>query len=240
MKIIYNLHMDKIKKPRLYCFSPAVMLATLTIEIILAIYTFWKYKLNAVTKIVIMLLICLALFQWAEYNVCEGAILLDNLGWAKLGYIAITMLPPLGIHLIYEISGDKRRWIPVLGYTFAAMFISYFLLEANGIKSGACLGNYVIFENQPGVGMWYGLYYYGLLFAAIAYAYVRSKTSSKHIRRSLGSLIVGYVLFMAPTTFVNIIDPSTIIGIPSIMCGFAVLMAVVLAGEVLPEYVNEK
>ena len=64
-----NLRMDKIKKPRLYCFSPAVMLATLTIEIILAIYTFWKYKLNAVTKIVIMLLICLALFQWAEYNV---------------------------------------------------------------------------------------------------------------------------------------------------------------------------
>ena len=237
---MYNLRMEKIKKPRLYCFSPAVMLATLTIEIILAIYTFWKYKLNAVTKIVIMLLICLALFQWDEYNVCEGAILLDNLGWAKLGYIAITMLPPLGIHLIYEISGDKRRWIPVLGYTFAAMFISYFLLEANGIKSGTCLGNYVIFENQPGVGMWYGLYYYGLLFAAIAYAYVRSKTSSKHIRRSLGSLIVGYVLFMAPTTFVNIIDPSTIIGIPSIMCGFAVLMAVVLAGKVLPEYVNEK
>ncbi len=145
---MYNLRMDKIKKPRLYCFSPAVMLATLTIEIILAIYTFWKYKLNAVTKIVIMLLICLALLQWAEYNVCEGAILLDNLGWAKLGYIAITMLPPLGIHLIYEISSDKRRWIPVLGYTFAAMFISYFLLEANGIKSGACLGNYVIFETS--------------------------------------------------------------------------------------------
>ena len=64
---MYNLRMEKIKKPRLYCFSPAVMLATLTIEIILAIYTFWKYKLNAVTKIVIMLLICLALFQWAEY-----------------------------------------------------------------------------------------------------------------------------------------------------------------------------
>ena len=110
------------------------------------------------------------------------------------------------------------------------MFISYFLLEANGIKSGACLGNYVIFENQPGVGMWYGLYYYGLLFAAIAYAYVRSKTSSKHIRRSLGSLIVGYVLFMAPTTFVNIIDPSTIIGIRQ-LCVDCSLMAVVLVGK---------
>ncbi|QWQ32040.1 hypothetical protein KOY48_04035 [Candidatus Minimicrobia naudis] len=98
----------------------------------------------------------------------------------------------------------------------------------------------MIFENQPGIGVWYGLYYYGLLFVAIAYAYARGKNAKKHIRRSLCSLIVGYVLFIAPTTFVNIIDPSTIIGIPSIMCGFAVLMAVVFAGKVLPEYVNEK
>ena len=112
--------MNKFKKPKLYCFSPPVMLATLAIEIILAIYTFWRYKLNAVTRIAMALLICLALFQWAEYNVCEGTIFLDNLGWAKLGYVAITMLPPLGIHLIYQLSGDKRRWIPVLGYILAA------------------------------------------------------------------------------------------------------------------------
>ncbi|QWQ32041.1 hypothetical protein KOY48_04040 [Candidatus Minimicrobia naudis] len=117
-----------------------MMLATLAIEIILAIYTFWRYKLTAVTRIVVVLLVCLALFQWAEYNVCEGAIFLDNLGWAKLGYIAITMLPPLGIHLIYEISGDKRRWIPVLGYTFAVVFISYFLLAVNGVKCWCLLG----------------------------------------------------------------------------------------------------
>jgi len=53
-------------------------------------------------------------------------------------------------------------------------------------------------------------------------------------------LIAGYVVFIAPTTLVNIIDPSTITGIPSIMCGFAVLMAVALAGKVLPEYTKQK
>ena len=73
--------MNKFKKPKLYCFSPPVMLATLAIEITLAIYTFWRYKLNAVTRIAMALLICLALFQWAEYNVCEGTIFLDSLGW---------------------------------------------------------------------------------------------------------------------------------------------------------------
>ena len=115
-----------------------------------------------------------------------------------------------------------------------------FLLAVNGVSAGVCLGNYVIFENQPGISEWYGLYYYGLLFVAIAYAYTRGKNAKKHIRRSLWSLIVGYVLFIAPTTFVNIIDPSTITGIPSIMCGFAVLMAVALAGKVLPEYTKQK
>ena len=90
------------------------MLATLAIEIILAIHTMWRYKLNPITRIVVALLVCLALFQWAEYNVCEGTVLFDSVGWAKLGYVAITMLPPLGIHLVYQISADKRRWIPVL------------------------------------------------------------------------------------------------------------------------------
>lgn len=68
--------MNKFKKLKLYCFSPPVMLATLAIELVLALYTFWRYKLNAVTRIVMALLICLALFQWAEYNVCEGTFFL--------------------------------------------------------------------------------------------------------------------------------------------------------------------
>ena len=155
------------------------MLATLAIEIILAIHTMWRYKLNPITRIVVALLVCLALFQWAEYNVCEGTVLFDSVGWAKLGYVAITMLPPLGIHLVYQISADKRRWIPVLGYTLAVVFISYFLLAVNGVSAGVCLGNYVIFENQPGISEWYGLYYYGLLFVAIAYAYTRGKNAKK-------------------------------------------------------------
>ena len=48
--------MNKLKKLKLYCFSPPVMLATLAIELVLALYTFWRYKLNAVTRIAMALL----------------------------------------------------------------------------------------------------------------------------------------------------------------------------------------
>ena len=229
-------HMDKFRKPKLYCFSPPVMIATFVIEVSLAVYTLWRYKLNPITRLTVALLICLAIFQLAEYNVCEGALLLSGVGWAKLGYISITMLPPLGIHLIATISDDKRRWIWMLGYSLAALFIGYFLFVVNGINTGVCLGNYVIFEHGEHLTHPYAAYYYGLLFIAIFYAHVRAQKAHKHVRVALKSLIIGYILFIAPTTFVNIIDPSTMYGIPSIMCGFAVIMAAVLAGKVMPDY----
>ena len=73
-------HMDKFRKPKLYCFSPPVMIATFVIEVSLAIYTLWRYKLNPVTRLTVALLVCLAIFQLAEYNVCEGALLLSGVG----------------------------------------------------------------------------------------------------------------------------------------------------------------
>jgi hypothetical protein len=43
-------------------------------------------------------------------------------------------------------------------------------------------------------------------------------------------------MFILPTTAANIVDPSTIAGIPSIMCGFAVILAIILTGFVIPRY----
>ena len=51
---------------------------------------------------------------------------------------------------------------------------------------------------------------------------------------ALNWLAAGYLSFILPTTFVNLVNPETIEGIPSIMCGFAVLLAIILIGFVAP------
>lgn len=228
--------MRYVKPTTFFCFSPLVMIVTFGIEVGLAGYVLWKYKLSAVSRVTVGILTCLALFQFAEYNVCEGSLLLDSAGWARVGYAAITLLPPLGIHLINRLSGDEQYGLVTLGYGLGGAFAVYFLLMTGGISAGACLGNYVIFEQGHNTGLWYGLYYYGLLMVGIFYALYRSKVVPKHVKSALGALIVGYLLFMVPTTLVNIVDPSTIVGIPSIMCGFAVLLAVIVVDQVLPHY----
>lgn len=233
--------MRYLSSGRLYCFSPPVMIATFIIEISLAIYTVWRYKLNPITRVTTAIFICLAVFQLAEYNICTETWGVDSATWGRIGHVAITFLPPLGIHLVAKLAGEKRRWPYIAAYAFGVLYALYFMLATQGVSAATCLGNYVLFEQGVWSGWPYAIYYYGLLLAAIGYALwlAGSKKVGPPVRKSLHALVMGYLLFMIPTTAVNLVDPSTISGIPSIMCGFAVLLAIVLAFAVLP-FAHEK
>ena len=218
------------------------MIATFAIEIALAVYTIWRYKLTPVTRLAALILVGLATFQLAEYNVCEGAWGVDSLTWAKIGYVAITLLPPLGVHLATKLAGQSQPLLVGAGYLSGALFSLFFLFVGNGIESQQCLGNYVIFKTAPWSIIPYTIYYYGWLFLTVGYAWKAAKAMKKESKRTAHyALAVGYLAFIVPTTAENIVDPSTIAGIPSIMCGFAVLLALSLALVVLPNYFkNEK
>lgn len=229
--------MRYLKTNKLYCFSPPVMLATFIIEVACAIYVLYRYKLNPITRLASAVLIGLAVFQLAEYNVCEGAWGVDSLTWARIGYVAITLLPPLGLHLATKIANQKLPLLVGLGYGAAAVFSSIFLFVGHGMQAEQCLGNYVIFEIAPWAVTPYVVYYYGLLMLSVGYAWQAGKIiKSSAKKNALYALSIGYLAFIVPTTAVNIIDSSTIAGIPSIMCGFAVILALVLTFVVLPRY----
>jgi hypothetical protein len=213
------------------------MIATFVIEIGLALYVNWRYRMSTITRLATAILFFLALFQLAEYNVCQGSFGIDSLSWSRLGYVAITMLPPLGFHLATKLAGDRRRGMVMTAYASAAVFAGFFALFDHGLTSSACLGNYVIFRTAPNAASLYTAYYYGWLILGTLYSLIMAGRQSQPNRRSaLRALAIGYAAFILPTTAANIVDPSTIAGIPSIMCGFAVILAIVLAGEVLPQY----
>jgi len=233
--------MRTFKPGQLYCFSPLVMLATFIIEIACAIYVVARYKLTPITRLAVGILIGLAVFQIAEYNVCEGAWDVDSLTWARIGYVAITALPPLGFHLATRIADKKQPKLVAGAYSLGVLFAFIFLFVGHGMQSQICLGNYVIFEIAHWAVIPYFLYYYGLLLVTVCYSwYMAGRITQKNIKAALISLAVGYLAFILPTTAVNIVDPSTIAGIPSIMCGFAVILAIILTGVVMPRYHRKK
>lgn len=220
------------------------MAATLVIELVLFAYTLWRYKLTVVARLALLAVGALAVFQASEYQVCTG-FGMNAENWSRLGYVAITALPPLGLHLMYVLAGKPGRRLVLAGYTLMAGFMIYFLSYHAAFIGYQCTGNYVIYQIGKGPSIAYGLYYYTGLFTAIGLGVkwaseTLRKGSSRRKLQTIQALIVGYLVFLVPTALANSVNPETRRGIPSIMCGFAVLFALILVLYILPRVAQRR
>ena len=211
------------------------MLFTLTIEFLFALYVLISSKLRRSSTIIItLILICLGIFQLAEFQVCGGD---KTLYWMRLGYVAITLLPALGIHLISIVT--KRRVARYLGYIIAAGFIWVFLFNPASIHTVACGGNYILINTNGVVASTYFPIYYSISLT-IAILEILSLSprykgrEDKDSRNMVYWLLGGYASFLIPTAAVYLISPAARAGIPSIMCGFAILLSIILTFFVYP------
>lgn len=215
---------------RFFCFSPPVMLATFVVEIGLLLYTLLRYKFGTITRLAAALLFFLAIFQLAEYMSCGST---DYIMWSKIGFVAITALPPLCIHMIMKLAGKNKPLILWGSYLAGALFALVFLIPGAFVNH-QCAGNYVIFKLTNGLSDAYFVYYYGLLFMGIGLCLQYAVHASVQVRKALNYQILGYLAFLLPTATVNIAQPETTAAIPSIMCGFAVLYALIIVFGILP------
>lgn len=218
-------------KTKFYCFSPEVMLATFIIEALLAIYIYFRHKGTLFSQLAVVLIILLAGFQLAEYRICSEA---NPLLWVRTGFVIITLLPVLGLHLITLIT-NKLSYLKI-GYIAMVIFIFIFALVPSAISKAYCGGNYIIFTGQENLMWTYGIYYFGFLFLGIweGFEYLQKKKSN-----ALVWLIAGYISFILPMGLVYIVSPQARSAVPSVMCGFAIILAIILALKVVPEYNKE-
>lgn len=238
--------MGERKSTQLNCFSPPVMVATLAIETTMAIYTVWRYKMTVLARLITASLVALATFQLAEYFVCTGYGLHAE-QWSRLGFIAITTLPALGTHIMHVLADKPRRRMVAIAYAEMVGFIGVFMLYPMAFIGHQCTGNYVIFQLGAKIGGTYALtYYYFWLFVGIVMGMrwadelkEKGKAALKRLE-SVRALIVGYLVFLVPTALANTVKPETRQGIPSIMCGFAVLFALILTLYILPRAAEQK
>jgi hypothetical protein len=222
-------------KPRstiLLCFSPPVMLATIAIELALAILIAVKFATSSTRRIIITLLICLAAFQLAELRVCGATI--PDLVWSRIGYVFITALPPLGIHLVVKLRKQALPGIVWPAYTLGLMFALAFAFAPTALNRGVCTGNYVIFLLSQPLATYYSWYYYGLQFVGLALTLAPRRKATANQIRALRWMAVAYAVIIIPTFIVVVLLPYTHLAIPSIMCGFAVLFALILGLKIAP------
>ena len=199
-----------------------------------AIYLCWRYRLTRKTRLTVAGLICLGVFQLAEYLICERTGI-DGLSWARIGHVAISLLPPIGISLAMELACKRQRVLETVIYCVCAGFIGYFGFWSGAIAREPCQGNYVIFQGDYRyAGPIYATYYFSLLALGVSMCFYWGRQSQPPRQKALYGLAIGYLTFIVPTTVVYLLDQTLINAIPSIMCGFAVLLAIMIAGFTVP------
>ncbi len=218
------------------CFTPEVMVATMLVESALALYVLLRYHSTLFGRIATAILILLAFFQAAEYNICTGA---NAFMWAQIGFVAITFLPILGYHLICLVIGKNH--ILKFGYAVAFLFSIYFIFGPNTLTAPVCTGNYIIFNTAQVLVYLYTIYYFGFLFLGIGESieWIQKLRTIHGKGGVLFWMLVGYLSFIVPMIFVLTTLKLTANTIPSIMCGFAIIFALILALKVVPEYHSE-
>ncbi len=204
------------------------MLATFLIELILAAYVFVRYRMTAFGRISAAILLLLALFQMAEYQVCGGN---QIMFWSRAGFASITLLPILGLHLITLVT--QRNNFLVFGYLASALLILGFLFSSQALTEAICTGNYVIFGMHQELAWVFSGYYFGLLMLGI-WEIGEKLTVGKD--KLLSWMLAGYLSFLIPTGVVYLLRPETMYAIPSIMCGFALIFAFILALKIVSLY----
>ncbi len=215
------------------------MIATMIIEVSLAIYTVWRYKMTVLTRLATIMLLALAIFQLSEYFVCTGVGSMAA-PWSRVGFVAITALPALGLHLMHELAGKPRRRLVCAAYAVMALFMASFLFSPGIFTGHECTGNYVIFQFTANVTGTYGIYYFAWLLAGIGLGFhwanqlkARGKAATKQLQ-SVQAMILGYLVFLVPAALAMAAKPDVRRGIPSVLCGFAVLLALILVLYIMP------
>lgn len=212
----------------LACFSPPVMLATFAIEFALAAYTWLRYGRRPFGRLAAVMLVLLGVFQVSEYAICTTA---QQYPWIVAGWIAITFLPAIGVHLVASLT-RPTAWVP-FGYGIALVLALTIVAIPTVVTTASCTGQFVTFATETVFSRAYAIYYLGYLALGIVML-SRSLIHHRGPRRLEFWMLIGYLAFLIPTGITYFIVEQTRTAIPSIMCGFAVMLALILAFRILP------
>lgn len=217
------------------------MIATFFIEVAFLLYILFNRKMSRVTQLIVALLSCLAIFQLAEYSICESLGLNSNI-WAKIGFAAITFLPVLGLHLVYTVAGKRPTTLVWVSYLIAVIWVVLFMFGPV-LGRSICSGNYVIFTIPDRYEFPYYVYYDVLMMVAVVQALLyASRMKIAKIRTALYALAAGYLSFIIPSMVFGYLDAhgGADSNLPSVMCGFAVIFAGFLTLRVAPLTTKKK
>jgi uncharacterized membrane protein YgdD (TMEM256/DUF423 family) len=176
-----------------------------------------------------LIFLLLAGYQFAEIAVCAGP---ENKFLTQLAFLDITWLPPLGLWLGGQIGAPRNRWIRVAAMAdiaFALGLSVWILADPGAITKSVCQVAIARYFPSRTFEQIYALFYQGSLVLIVFGGAAGMASADDRIdRKHWANLQTGVLGFMFPALAMSLLSPEPDGLLPSVMCHFAVVLAVSL------------
>jgi len=211
-------------------YSPMLAMVTATFEIAAAVWVLRGPGRRAILRTTGAILLFLAGYQIVEVAICSAA---PGYGFLpRLAFMVVTWLPPLGILLVARLLGPGARAARAFAYSmfvFGLGIVVWILADTSFATLSVCNAVCARYDNpMPQYLVYSGFYWLGLLGLVLLSAYGAAHPRDPHDGRLTKQVLTGSVSFLVPAMITSTFVPAAKGALPSVMCHFAVLLAVFL------------
>lgn len=221
-------------------YSPILAIVTGSLEIAAAVFFIIKIRKNINSSgLIIIILFLLAGYQILEALNCSS-MFYGRL--TRLAFTDITWLP--AISLFYIAKQQKKQMFRNISYIYlimALLFSIWYMLITESLALSHCRNVIALYYTHNPMYAIYSIYYQsGLLLMILIPAIVTSTLSDVKHQKNLRDFQIGVIAFVIPSIITGLITWIHPHSMPSIMCHFAVLLAVFLVRILHRETLSEK
>ncbi len=218
-------------------YSPTLAVATALFEIIAAWWTFTGSGRRFILRTTSSILVLLAAYQVTEVAICANTATAGFL--PRLAFIIVTWLPPLGLLLIAGLYHPRSRLMDTAAVTMLAAALAivvWISIDSSFVHASVCSAVFARYTSiMPRFIIYSGFYWTGLLCMVLFSGYGARTCDHPHRRRMLNQVFVGTLAFVLPSLAISWYIPPAAGALPSVMCHFALLLAICLTRMVYLE-----
>jgi len=210
-------------------YSPALALITAVLELLIVLRTiFWVKEKNHIIFTTCIILTLLAGYQILEVLICQHVLQSNFL--SRLAFMVIAWLPPFGVLLISYIYPKLKKLYPIFLFILALAINILVIFNTGFVEKSTCRLVLAFYTNPlPQYLFYIAFYWLGLLSMILLSlsCWLKSRNSIKG--KLLKQIFYGTLGFVLPAALTLIFFPSLSGSMPSILCHFAIILAIFLA-----------
>jgi hypothetical protein len=212
-------------------YSPVLAIGTAIFEVSVAIWALRGPGRKPIIRTTSAILLLLAAYQLVEVLVCTRAPMYGFM--PQMAFIVVTWLPPLGLLLIAQLSPSQATVNYAVSYFMLAVALSIVLwiaFDDRFISDSVCNVVYAKYSNPvPRFQIYSWFYWLGLLGMIVLSAIGVRNSDDPSQLRLLKMILIGSLGFIVPSVIVTHFVAPAEGALPSIMCHFALVLAIFLA-----------